>query len=257
MARVSSVLMSCLMLAACGGANMEGMAYGDQAQAAYAHALEDYFDDDCMEAEPLFLDVRRKYPYSRFAALAELRAADCMFDQAKYPEAIQSYQQFVRYRPSHSEVPYARFQIAKAHFQQIPSEWLLSPPAYERDQRFTHDAVRLLRRFILDFPDHALVEPAKDMVGEAVHMLAEHELYVANFYLDGDAPEAAVGRLQTLLRSYAGSGFEPEALWLLGDALEVLKDTHQARKTYRELVERFPESEEAPQARERLQVLGG
>ena len=245
-----------LFLCACGGA-ISGGTYSDRAQAAYANALEDYFDDDCMDAEPLFHDVRRKYPYSRFAALAELRAADCMYKESKYPEAIQAYQQFVRYRPSHSEVPYARFQIGRAHFKQIPSEWLLSPPAYERDQRFTHDAVRLLRRFILDFPDHALVQPAKEMVNEAVHMLAAHEFYVANFYLDDDAPEAAVGRLQTLLRSYGGSDFETEALLLLGDTLEELKDVHQARQTYNELVQHYPDSEEASEARERLQTLGG
>lgn len=255
--RYAALIVPCLLaLTACAGTQQRKLAYADQAQAAYADALEDYFDDDCMVAEPAFLEVRRNYPYSRFAALSELRAADCMMNQAKYPEAIQSYQRFVRYHPSHAEVPYARFQIGRANYAQMPSEWLLSPPAYERDQRFTHDAVRLLRRFILDFPAHPLVGKAQEMVGDCIRMLAAHELYVANFYFEREVPEAAVGRLETLLRSYAGSGYEAEALLLLGRSYAQLSQNAQAKEAYLELLSRYPDSEEAPQARKWVSALG-
>ena len=180
-----------------------------------------------------------------------------MFEQGKYPEAIQAYSEFVRYRPSHEEVPYARFRIALSHYEQIPSEWLLAPPTYERDQRFTHDALKALQRFILDFPEHPLLERAQELMAEAVELLAKHELYVANFYLDRDAPKAAVFRLKTLLRSYAGSGHESEALLLLGTTYQTLNSGDEARAAYQELLERFPDSEQAPYARQQLSALGG
>lgn len=242
----------CPAVFGCGASNAGALTYGDRAQAAYAAALDDFYDDDCLVASPAFKEVRRQFPYSRFAALAELRDADCLMKDGKYPEAITAYQQFIRYRPSHVELSYAHFQVAVAHFEQIPSEWLLSPPAYERDQHFTQESLRLLRRFILDYPQDPLVGRAQKMVSQAVRMLAEHELYVANFYTDRDHPKAAAGRLRTLLRSYPGSGLEPQALLLLGETYTELADNGRARAAYRELVDRFPESDEANRARDRL-----
>ena len=226
--------------------------YGDNARRAYVEALDQFYDDDCFEAEPLMRNVRREYPYSRFAALADLRVADCNFNEGKYPEAIEAYNQFVRYRPSHPEVPYARFMAAKATFEQVPSEWLLSPPAYERDQHFAQESLRLLRRFALDFPSDPLLPRAQKLAADALRLLAAHEFYVANFYFDRDHPRAAAGRLNTLLRSYPGSGFEPEALYLLGQSYEQMKDQKNARLAYEELIARYPSSDLTDKARDEL-----
>ena len=243
------------LAAGCTSSNAGNLAYGDRAQAAYAAALDDFYDDDCLIAEPAFGEVRRNFPYSRFAALAELRVADCQFRDAKFPEAIQSYRQFIRYRPSHPEVPYAYFQAALAHHEQIPTEWLLSPPAYERDQHFTQESLRLFRRFILDYPEDPLVGRAQQKVKQAVQMLASHEFYVANFYADRDFPKAAAGRLRTLLRSYPDSGFESRALLLLGEQYMELADRQRARATFEELLDRFPKADEVDSARDHLATL--
>ena len=238
------------LLGACASGSAGHLAYGDRAQAAYAAALSDFYDDDCLLAEPAFTEVRRQFPYSRFAALSELRVADCQYRDAKYPEAIQSYRQFVRYRPSHPEVPYAYFQTALAHFEQVPADWLLSPPSHERDQHFTQESLRLFRRFILDYPEDPLVGRAQKMVQECVTMLARHEFYVASFYADLDHPKATVGRLRTLLRSYPESGLDAQALLLLGQTYLKLSDGRRARAAFEELVDRYPDSDEADTARD-------
>jgi len=251
-------LSTVLVLTACGGSQSgRNLSYGESAEAEYEAAMSDFRDEDCLDAEPAFRRVRREYPYSRFAALAELRIADCKTMQQQYPEAIQAYRQFVRNRPSHSEVSYARFKIAEAHFRQIPDEWLLSPPAFERDQGPTKEALRQLRRFILDFPEDERVEAAQRMVKKALELLARHELYVADFYLQRDEPQAAVGRLRTLLVAYEGSGVEPEALLMLGRTYLELRDRTHARETFEQLIERYPESGYSAQARSYLDELGG
>ncbi|HEX2675694.1 MAG TPA: outer membrane protein assembly factor BamD [Polyangiales bacterium] len=243
-------------LAACGGSSLSSLNYGDNARQAYSDALEDFYDDDCIEAEPEMRNVRRQFPYTRFAALAELRIADCLYKSGKYAEAIQAYDTFVRYRPSHVEVSYARFMSAQSQYDQIPSEWLLSPPTYEREQRFTQESLRLLRRFILDYPDDPLVARAKRMADHAVKLLAQHELYVATFYLDRDHPQAAVGRLRTLITTYPGSGYEPKALLMLGETYLELHDAREARKSFEQLTKEFPKSEQASAARDHLRELG-
>jgi len=247
-----------LLSAACGGAqDNRNLSYGESAQADYRAALEDMDDGDCLDAEPAFRRVRRQFPYSRYAALAELRVGDCQLEEGKFPEAIQSFRTFVRNRPAHSEVPYARFKIAEAYFRQIPDEWLLSPPAFERDQGPTREALRQIRRFVLDFPEDERVASAHDMARQALALLARHELYVAEYYLNRDHPEAAVGRLRTLLTAYGGSGMEPQALLLLGRTYLHLRDREHAREAFEELLLRFPRSGYAEQARSFLQQMDG
>jgi outer membrane protein assembly factor BamD len=245
-------------LVACGGTQDPGanLSYADNAREAYEVALDDFEDGDCLEAEPAFREVRREYPYSRYAALSELRVADCLTEQGKYVEAIAAYRRFVRGRPAHAEVPYARFKIAEAYFKQIPSDWLLSPPSYELDQGPTQEAVRQLRRFVLDYPDNENIERATEMSRQALSMLARHELYVAEYYLGEDQPDAAIGRLTTLLQAYEGSGIEPEAMILLGRVYLDKGDRRLARETFAQLRERYPRSGYAAQASEYLRELG-
>jgi outer membrane protein assembly factor BamD len=231
--------------------------YADKARQAYAEALDDFFDNECLQAEPAFRNVRRLYPYTRFAALSELRVADCMYKDGKYAEATQAYEQFVRYRPSHVEVPYARFMVALCNYEEIPSDWLVTPPTYEREQRNTHDALRLLRRFIVDFPNDPLVGKAQHMAKRAIRLLAAHELYVAKFYLRDDHPIAAIGRLRTLITTYPTSGFEPEALVMLGEIYLDLRDPEQAKRAFREVTTRYPRSAYLPAAKDHLVKLGG
>jgi outer membrane protein assembly factor BamD len=243
---------------ACGGSQHDdSLSYGDNAREAYAAAMDDFRDEDCLEAEPAFRRVRREYPFSRYAPLAELRVADCLFIQQKLPEAIAAYRRFVRNRPSHPEVPYARFKIAESYFEQIPDDWLLAPPAHERDQGPTREALRQLRRFILDFPEDERVQHANELARQALALLARHELYAAEFYLNRDHPQAAIGRLRTLLTAYEGSGVEPEAMLLLGRVFLEMRDRAEARRTFQQLIERYPSSGYAEQARAYLSELGG
>jgi outer membrane protein assembly factor BamD len=260
--RLNSRLLGCLCLllavSACASSSKRGaLNYGDNARKAYADALDDFYDDDCMQADQAFRSVRKQYPYTRFAALAELRVADCLYHESKYAESIQAFEAFVRYRPSHIEVPYARFMVALCQFEQIPSEWLLSPPAYEREQHFTHEALRALRRFIVDYPNDPLAARAERMAQRAVRLLAAHELYVAHFYLDRAHPLAAIGRLRTLITTYPTSGYEPEALLLLGETYLSLKDRSQAKRAFQEIPQRFPNSTFVAAAKRHLTQLGG
>src|SRR5262245_31357627 len=93
-ARVLPAATLLCLLAGCGSTTLGALNYGDNARKAYAEALEDFFDDECIQAEPAFRNVRRLYPYTRFAALADLRVADCLYRDGKYAEAIQAYEQF-------------------------------------------------------------------------------------------------------------------------------------------------------------------
>ncbi|MCC6873216.1 MAG: outer membrane protein assembly factor BamD [Sandaracinaceae bacterium] len=247
--RLGTALLLVLCTACGGGQAARSLSYGENARRAYENAFQAYEDRDCMTAEPLFRRIQTDYPYSRYAALAELRLADCALLQSHFTEAIRAYRSFVRHRPAHAEVPYAHFKIAEAYFKQIPGDFFLSAPAYERDQAPTRSALRQLRRFLLEHPDNDHATEARDMVRRALDLLARHELYVAEFYLGRDQPRAAILRLRHLLSVYEGSGIEPQALLLLGRVHLHMREVRDAQRTFEELVQRFPESGWSEQAR--------
>jgi outer membrane protein assembly factor BamD len=224
----------------------------DDARALYEEAYLDFRDDDCLEAEPKFRRVRREFPYSRYAALADLRVGDCQIQTSAYAEAIQTFQSFVRYRASHPLVSYARFRIAETHFKQIPSDWFLAPPSHERDLGEARDALRHLRRFVLDHPTDENVPAALDMARRALNVLARHELYVAKFYEFRDDYHGVAMRLERLLYAYEGASVEAEAMWLLVKAYRELGRPADAMALCERLVATHPDTDEGRSAAARL-----
>jgi outer membrane protein assembly factor BamD len=257
--RLPWISLLALAIACGGGSGQTGKSTldpDDDARTGYEKALLDFRRGDCLSAEPTFREIRREFPYSRFAALAELRIGDCQFKNEAYPEAIQTYRQFVRIRPSHKEIPYARFRIAEAYYNQIPSGWFMTPPTHERDQSAARDALIQLRRFVVDYPDDQRVPDANKLMEKCMSVLAAHEFYVARFYLKREAYRGVISRLKGLLASYPGSGVEPRALLLLGQVYLKTDEVEAARDALNEIVQRFPESGEAKRARVLLSKIG-
>ena len=226
------------------------LSYGESARRDYERAYAAFRDNDCLTAVPLFQHTRREYPYSRYAALAELRSADCELEQSHYAEAIRQYRGFIRARPTHPDIDYAHFRVAVAYFRQIPQDFFLSPPREERDQGPTRSALRIFVRFTREYPESEHVAEAQRMQREVMALLARHELYVADYYLVRDQPRASIARLHTLLEDYEGSGIEPQALVLLGRTYLRLEQRSEARLAFGDLLQRYPESGYATQARD-------
>ncbi len=189
------------------------LTYTEDARRAYEAAVVELTDHNWLEAQALLREVKRKYAYSRYAKLAELRLADADFEQDKFAEAARGYRQFVHdHRSDQAEVVYARARIAEAEYRQI-SESLLLPSADERDQGVVMDAYREVKSFINDYPDAKESTKIKELLADVTARLIRHELYVARFYLNRGNFEAAVGRIRYALHNF-GAGAddnEPEA----------------------------------------------
>jgi outer membrane protein assembly factor BamD len=239
------------------GAPQQGpaLSYGESARRDYERALGAYQDHDCLTATPLFQHVRREYPYSRYAALAELRGADCELEQQHFAEAIRQYRSFIRARPTHPDLDYAQFRVAVAYFRQIPQDFFLSPPREERDQSPTRSALRIIQRFVREYEDSEHVEEARRMERDVLALLARHELFVADFYLFRAHPAATVSRIEGMLEDYRGSGLEPLALVLLGRTYLHMGQRDQARVAFEDVVSHYPESGFATQAHRFLERM--
>ena len=102
-----------------------------------------------------FSFVKQKFPFSKYAVLAELALADTQFARGNYQEAIDAYKTFARLHPTHEKVEdgYVAFKIGECYVQDMPGDWFLVPPAYEKDQTAVRDAYRELSDFLDKYPD--------------------------------------------------------------------------------------------------------
>jgi outer membrane protein assembly factor BamD len=226
---------------------------GDQPQDYYEEGMTNFKNELWPEAMQSFANLKAKFPYSKFAALAELRLADIKFKNEKYLEAIDAYRLFVQYHPTHEEVGYAMYREALSHFKEIQEDWFFLPPSYEKDQTEVDRAQRLLKEVIERYPKAEFRKDAEEKLRDCRMRLAQHDLYVARFYVRKHKWRGAAARFEIVRGYVGGSALEPVVLLELGETYVKLGEKDKSRAVFAQLIERHPRSDEAKMAQQRLQ----
>jgi outer membrane protein assembly factor BamD len=249
-----------LGLLACACAEGGGdVSYKETPKQNFDKGMAELKDENFVEATKYFTYVKNKFPFSGYATLAELRIADAYFAQDKYLEAIDSYKLFLKFHPTHAEVVngYASYKICQSYFEQIPSDWFMIPPSYEKDQGATRDALRELNSFMRTFPQSPHLAKVKTLYRKALRKLADHELYVARFYLDRDKPKATILRLEALLQKSPAAGADPEVMLLLGQTYLKMEQRKKAAEIFANLIRKYPNDAYSDKAKLYMKFITG
>ncbi len=228
--------------------------YHEASKEAYESALSAFERRDYSIAIERFERVRNRYPQSPHAVLAELRVADALFAQDRFLEAADAYRTFVSLRPAHPEADFAAFREGLSLMRQAPSDLWIMPPAHEKDLTNVRKVTTVLRRFLEDYPESEYSTEAQELLEQALGRLASHELYVADFYRKRGQWQAVVFRLETVLGTYSGLGFDAEAKVGLAEAYLSL-DEPLLGKAMELLDEVLAEEEADPATTERARKL--
>lgn len=241
-----------LMGLACATADDAGkpVTYSLTAKQNYDKGLVELKDENFIEAIKFFNFVKQKFPFSKYAVLAELALADTQFARGNHQEAIDSYKTFLRLHPTHEKVEdgYVAFKICDAYVQEMPEDWFLVPPAYEKDQSPVRDALRELNDFVEKYADSKYLADAQKYRREVMRRLVEHEVYVARFYLDRSQPKAAILRLEGAIRRFPDSGREGELLLTLGQTHLQMGNPQTAKQTFGRVVKEYGTPQQAKRA---------
>ncbi len=227
------------------------------AQQNYEAGIKELKSSNWMSAKQYFQHVKSQFGFSKWATLAELGVADSNLAGEKFQEAIDGYKQFIKAHPSHERTQdgYAAYKIGESYYKQIPTDWILSPPSYEKDQGPVNDALRELTTFVDQYPESPYAAPARQKMGDCIRRLADHELYVARFYLDRGKPYAAIGRLEGVIKDYPGAQREPETLMLLGQTYLKMDKFDRAKQAFQKLAESHPDDFRATKAKLYIQYI--
>src|SRR5260370_14421917 len=107
---IVSLGLSAVLLPACAG----GKASLREHKGSYLESVKLNFEageemlqkQEFDKAIAYFQFVRSKYPFSKYAALSDLKIAETKYAQKKWLDAASAYEIFIRLHPRHEEVPY-------------------------------------------------------------------------------------------------------------------------------------------------------
>jgi len=141
-------------------------------------------------------EYRSRFPYSQYAAEADLMQANAYFKTSRHPEAIASYDDFLRRNPSHKQADLALFRIAKSYDAQCPEE-------PEREQATTQKAIEKYAELTDRFPKSEYATESKERSATLRQRVAEHHMFIGNFYWKKSLYHAALGRYLLILNRFS------------------------------------------------------
>jgi len=205
----------------------------DTAEGSYQLAQEYEKDERFEEAIRRYNEVKNKFPYSKYAALAELSIADTYYKQESYPEAQVAYQTFKELHPKHAQIDYVTFRLAMSYFEQLPG-------TVDRDLTLAKNAIQYFDEVINQYPNSEHLQEAKDKKIDCLKRLAGKEEYIADFYFKKEIYESALNRYENLYRVYPGLGFDAKALSRAAIAAQRSGDLERAKRHLANLRQKFP-----------------
>jgi len=167
----------------------------DESVALMKEAEEDIKSDHYLIAIDKLREIKSRFPYSKFAALAQLRIGDVFFLQESYGEASAAYEAFRDLHPKHEKVEYALRRIGESYYKDVPDNVALDMGSLNR-------AIESMEEYIRRFPKGEFSTEARKAISELRNKLASKELYIAEFYLKREQKTAAAGRLAKIERLY-------------------------------------------------------
>lgn len=184
-----------------------------------------YYDEAILSFE----QVRNHFPFNQYSVLAELRAADCLFEKASYVEAVDAYRQFARLHPRHSQIDYVVYRTAKAEFK-------LAPVVPQRDQTQARRGLERIADFEARFPGSEYLVEVQRLRGKTLLRLSRGGVQIGDFYWKQKAWKAAERRYRLAIEEFPDSPLVPRSsfrrglcLWRMADAAP----TDEERETLR------------------------
>jgi outer membrane protein assembly factor BamD len=185
-------------------------------QEIMADGIKDLEAGRYQSAVEAFQNIKDRYPYSKYALIAELKMADALYLQKEYDLAYEAYGEFEKLHPKNKDIPYVIYQKGMCHFQQVKS--------IDREQGHTRNAQQEFERLIRRFPRDDYANRARRNIRKCLIFLAEYELYVGHYYYKRGYYSAALGRYLYIIENYPDMGQYHEAMEYISKCKEKLAE---------------------------------
>ena len=167
----------------------------DTAQELFEAGNDSMREKDYVAASGYFTKLKDNFPFSPYAVEAELSLADCYFLDEEWGLAVEAYKEFETLHPRHEAIPYVLYNIGMANLNGYPS---IDRPATQIEEAYSY-----FNRLRESYPTTEYATVAVEKMRECRKLMAEHELFYADFYYRMDRYASALSRYQVIIRDYA------------------------------------------------------
>ncbi len=182
-----------------------------------------------------FEEVERQYPYSEWAARAEILAAYSAYRGGQFDDGIVILDRFVKLHPTHPSTPYAYYLTAMTYYTQISD--------VKRDQKMSERSRDALRDVVARYPHTDYARDAQVKLDLVSDHLAGKEMEIGRYYLRHMDYVAAINRFKQVVEQYQTTSHAPEALHRLVECYLRLGVVEEAKKYAAVLGYNYPGSD--------------
>ncbi len=207
-----------------------------------AHQLQSRADYE--QAIDKFDELTATYPASSYAQQAMLDLVYLQYTRGDYAGALTAADRFMQAYPDHPHAAYAIYLEGLSHFredQNLIDRLGFQDPA-ERNPDSMRQAFFAFKKLLDNYPGSRYAEDSATRMRYLINALAQHEIYVANYYLRRGAPLGAISRAKVVLDVYPDSLAGEEALTVLVQAYEIMGAKEDEQKARRLLEVNFPDN---------------
>ena len=173
--------------------------------------------------------------------------ADAHYLNEQFPEAINLFKEFQELHPTSEHLPFVTLRLGQSYFDQFT--------AIDREQKNTELAKGYFEAVITKYPKSPQAAIAKTKLAQAIEYLAEHEFSAADFYFKQQKFAAARDRFEEIVRKYRDTPTAVKSLYYLGESYRQEKNGPRATLAYEALIQRYPQSKYAADARTQLALV--
>lgn len=167
----------------------------DTAQELFEAGNDAMREKNYASAIEYFNTLKDKYPFSPYTIEAELSLGDAYFLDEEYTLSADTYKEFETLHPRHEAIPYVLFQIGNANLNSFIS--------IDRPQTNIAEAYEYFQRLQEAYPSSEYAVKAQEYLHTCRKHMAEHEIYVADFYWRTERYMAAYKRYSTVVEQYS------------------------------------------------------
>ena len=208
----------------------------DQAQ---ARLKNESYSTAIMSLEAL----ESRFPFGRYAEQAQAELIYAYYMNSQFEASQSAAERFINLHPRHSHTGYAYYMKGLAAFTDdsgLFSRYFQSD-LEKREIVMAQTSFDELSDFISRYPQSNYVSHAKQRMIYLKNLLAKHEMYVADFYMQRGAYLAAVGRSKYVIEHLPNTPQTPYALSILVEAYDLLGYSELKKRNLEILTLNYPD----------------
>lgn len=220
-----------VLLSACASTEITDTPTAEQ---RFAMGMEEYEDENWLEAINEFEIIRLQYPGSAVADSARYYTGMARFQREEYLLASYEFNRLITGGRSADLADEAYYMYAQCYYEMSPKVQL--------DQTATERAIDALQSFVEAYPSHPKAPEVEKQVLELVNKLADKEYETAVLYEKMENRSAALIYYGTVVDRYYNTYIVDEAHAGKIRMLLELQRYEEAESSVEEFLQKYPES---------------